>query len=157
MKEFGETSPQDCSSYDEETLRWQLSPSALCFLWLLPKVSPCAGIPLSVILFSPRSLLPGQMHTNAFRSSTDKEWTRFRGSNVELSPAPVSMLSSTLWRRLRSSRSGYPLSIGAYNSKPHRRYLRKDKLTASHLCKCSLTFRWPLFWIWGVARLKLPL
>lgn len=82
LKEFGETSPQDCSSYDEETLRWQLSPSALCFLWLLPKVSPCAGIPLSVILFSPRSLLPGQMHTNAFRSSTDKEWTRFPGSNV---------------------------------------------------------------------------
>lgn len=37
---------------------------------------------MSVILFSPRSLLPGQMNTNAFRSSTDKEWTRFRGSNV---------------------------------------------------------------------------
>lgn len=45
-------------------------------------VSPWAGILLSAILFSPRSLLPGQMHTNAFRSSTDKEWTRFRGSNV---------------------------------------------------------------------------
>lgn len=82
FERVGEISPQDCSSYDEETLRWQLSPSTLCFLWLLPEVSPCAGIPLSVILFSPRSLLPGQMHTNAFRSSTDKEWTRFRGSNV---------------------------------------------------------------------------
>ncbi len=46
------------------------------------RFSPWAGILLSVILFSPRSLLPGQMHTNAFRSSTDKEWTRFRGSNV---------------------------------------------------------------------------
>lgn len=46
------------------------------------RVSPRAGILLSLILFSPRSLLPGQMHTNAFRSSTDKEWTRFRGSNV---------------------------------------------------------------------------
>lgn len=43
---------------------------------------PRAGLLWSVILFSPRSLLPGQMNTNAFRSSTDKEWTRFRGSNV---------------------------------------------------------------------------
>lgn len=24
------------------------------------------------------------MHTNAFKSSTDKEWTRFRGSNVSV-------------------------------------------------------------------------
>lgn len=59
--------------------------SNLCFLRLQSQSqsqSPWAGILLSVILFSPRSLLPGQMNTNAFRSSTDKEWTRFRGSNV---------------------------------------------------------------------------
>lgn len=57
------------------------------FLRFLPAVAKvsvgsCAGILSSAILFSPRFLLPGQMHTNAFRSSTDKEWTRFRGSNV---------------------------------------------------------------------------
>lgn len=61
--------------------------SDISFLRLLPAVAKvsvgsCAGILSSAILFSPRFLLPGQMHTNAFRSSTDKEWTRFRGSNV---------------------------------------------------------------------------
>lgn len=57
--------------------------SNLCFPWPQPELfSPWAGILLSAILFSPRSLLPGQMNTNAFRSPTDKEWTRFRGSNV---------------------------------------------------------------------------
>lgn len=59
-------------------------PLFLRFLSAVAKVSvgSCAGILSSAILFSPRFLLPGQMHTNAFRSSTDKEWTRFRGSNV---------------------------------------------------------------------------
>lgn len=64
---------------NEEILRW-LSDS--CSFGCCQSVSPWAGILHSVILFSPRSLLPGQMHTNAFRSSTDKEWTRFRGSDV---------------------------------------------------------------------------
>lgn len=58
-------------------------PRPLCALsGFYQKVIPWTGIPIRVILFSPRSLLPGQMHTNAFRSSTDKEWTRFRGRNV---------------------------------------------------------------------------
>lgn len=73
---------------DEEIVRWipllRLTFSFLRFLPAVAKVSvgSCAGILSSAILFSPRFLLPGQMHTNAFRSSTDKEWTRFRGSNV---------------------------------------------------------------------------
>ncbi|CAG5863534.1 unnamed protein product [Menidia menidia] len=105
-----------------------------------------------------QSLLPGQMHTNAFRSSTDKEWTRFRGSNVEHFPAPVSMLSSTLWRRrLLCSRSGHPLSIGAHSSKQHGQSSREDKLISDHLHQCSFNFECPKFWIWSVTRLKLPL
>lgn len=72
---------------DEEIVKWILLPRLTFFLRFLPAVAKvsvgsCAGILSSAILFSPRFLLPGQMHTNAFRSSTDKEWTRFRGSNV---------------------------------------------------------------------------
>jgi len=65
------------TTYDEDTLRCRQSPRS--------QRSAHEPILLCGILFSPRSLLPGQMHTNAFRSPKDKEWTRFsRGSNVSL-------------------------------------------------------------------------
>ena len=72
--------------YDEDILRAgshfvRLLFLRLLFLRLLSE--PMTGILLCGILFSPRTLLPGQMHTNAFRSPKDKEWTRFsHGSNV---------------------------------------------------------------------------